>query len=156
MKKFSWGALAIIALGVIIALTPYTLFPVCRTAAITASDATAPMKCFWVARATLGNAGGVVFCGVVFLFVSTPGVRLGAALMLLFTGLLTALTPNALIGVCPGESMPCRIGTLPALSLLGLLTSFAAACIAVRAGKRMKPGACGAYRREFPHPESGL
>jgi hypothetical protein len=42
--------------------------------------------------------------------------------MLAFLAIAGALYPTVLIGVCPGATMPCRTGTLPALMILsGLL-----------------------------------
>ncbi|MFA5236719.1 MAG: DUF4418 family protein, partial [Methanoregula sp.] len=38
-------------------------------------------------------------------------------------GVVTVLIPTVLIGVCSAANAPCRIGTLPALILLGVLTT---------------------------------
>ena len=138
MKEISWGALLLIVLGCLIALTPYHLFPVCKATVPTASGGAVPMKCFWTARAVLGNGGMIAFAGLLLLFVKTPGVRLGAALAPFSAGLLAVMTPHGLIGVCPGETMACHMGTLPALTLLGSFAVLAAIGIAARAGKRMK------------------
>ena len=137
MKGVSWGAIFLIVLGLFTVLTPYSIFPVCQAAMPTASGGAVPMKCFWTARAAVGSGGMILFAGLLLLFVRTPGTRLGVALMLFAVGLFAILTPHTLIGVCPGEMMACHMGTLPALSLLGLLTLLAAAGVALRARKDM-------------------
>ena len=125
------------ALGLLVALTPYVLFTVCQTGVPTASGSFVPMKCFWTARASLGNGGLIVFSGLVLCIARHPGVRLGAALVTAAAGTLAILTPVWVIGVCPGGMMPCHMGTRPALILLGLLTVLAAALIALRARRDM-------------------
>jgi hypothetical protein len=122
VRRPSFAGLPFIALGLLIAATPYCLFPVCAGHVATASGAFLPMKCFWTARAALG-CGGVIACaGSIIALASSPGVRLGAVLALLPLGALVAAFPTVLIGVCPNEMMPCRMGTLPALCLLGTFT----------------------------------
>lgn len=123
--KYFW-ALLFLALGIAVMVVPETVFPVCSHKIQTASGGFIPMKCFWTARAELG-AGGLIACGGFFLACfSSPRIRAGIALMLLPAGLLTMLVPTWLIGVCPGETMPCHMGTQPALCLLGGVTILAA------------------------------
>ena len=138
MKVISWGTFVLVILGTLVVLTPYSVFPICQAAVSTASGGTVPMKCFWSARATLGNGGLIIAAGLLLFFAKHSGVRLGIALMLLPVGLLTILTPSVLIGVCAAETMPCHMGTLPALSLLGLLVMLTAAVIAFRSGKALR------------------
>ena len=135
---FSWGTFALVMLGTLVVLTPYYVFPVCQASVATAAGGTAPMKCFWSARAALGTGGLTIAAGLLLFFARYSGVRLGIALMLLPVGLLTILAPSALIGVCVTETMPCRMGTLPALSLLGLLVMLTAAVMAFRSGKALR------------------
>ncbi len=146
MKGFSWGALALLVLGLLITLTPQFVFPVCSAGVPTASGGVVPMKCFWTARAVLGDGAAIALSGLLLFFIKTPGVRLGAALLPLAAGALAVLTPHWLIGVCPGEMMACHMGTLPALTLLGLLAVLAAACVAGRARKNMAGPAGGGKR----------
>lgn len=127
----------VLLLGLLTALTPYYIFPVCQATVAAASGAAIPMKCFWMARAVLGQGMIVMFAGALLAFSSSPGVRLGASLMLLPVSLVTALLPTWLIGVCMNEAMPCHMGTLPALCLLSLFTALSAAAIAWKARKNM-------------------
>lgn len=141
MKGFSWGALILTVLGLLIAITPYAVFPVCAVTVPAAAGGIVPMKCFWTARAVLG-VGGIIACsGLLLFFIKNPAMRLGMAFAPFAAGLLTVLIPNKLIGVCPGAMMACRMGTLPALTLLGSLVMAAAVCIAVNAKKRLRPPA---------------
>jgi hypothetical protein len=142
VKRFSWGAVVTIALGALIVLAPYGLFPVCEAAVLTAAGGSVPMKCFWTARASLGNGGLAIAAGFLLLFAQNPGLRLGLASLVLAAGLLTVLAPTALIGVCRGETMPCHMGTLPALMLLGSLTMLAGAAMIFKAKKAMAGRAC--------------
>ncbi|MDR1657308.1 MAG: DUF4418 family protein [Deltaproteobacteria bacterium] len=76
------------------------------------------MVCYYTAKAELG-LGLLVILGALSLFISTDRrFRSGVYLMLSGASVLGGLFPTVLIGVCPGPSMPCRSGTLPALILL--------------------------------------
>jgi hypothetical protein len=120
-------ALPVIMLGLLTAAAPYCLFPVCAGHITAVNGAFVPMKCFWTAKAVLG-CGGVIACaGIIIALVPSPEVRLGAALTLLPLGALVAALPTVLVGICPNGMMPCRMGTLPALCLLGAFTAFAGA-----------------------------
>jgi hypothetical protein len=75
------------------------------------------MVCWYTWKAEIGT-GIAVIIGGLLLLVSGAGTRRGVFLMLAALGLVGGLFPTALIGVCPGASMPCRTGTLPALVIL--------------------------------------
>jgi hypothetical protein len=74
--------------------------------------------CFWTARAEAGLGGLIVFGAFLLLLSNSLERRSGISLMLAGSTVLGALIPTVLIGVCQQETMPCRIGTLPALLLL--------------------------------------
>ena len=140
MRRRLLVALPVIVLGFLIAAAPYCLFPVCTGRLTAASGALLPMKCFWTAKAALGCGGVIVCAGIIIALVSSPGVRLGAALTLLPVSALAAAFPTILIGVCANEMMPCRAGTLPALCLLGTFTGVTALIMALRLRKQMRDG----------------
>ena len=135
--RLSFGAMALIVLGVLVAVVPIVIFPVCEAGIATASGSSVPMKCFWTARASLGNGGLVALAGVLLLPGANHPFRLGVALMASFVGLLVILVPHQLVGVCPGEQMACHMGTLPALSLAGGLVILVAAGVAMRSGRAL-------------------
>jgi hypothetical protein len=83
------------------------------------------MVCFWTARAEEGLGLLVIFGGLL-LFSRSAERRMGISLMLAGAAVFGAAIPCALLGMCRGETMPCRAGTLPALLLLsGFLFFFA-------------------------------
>ena len=135
VTRISFGAVALVVLGLLIALVPLCLFPVCEAGIATASGGSVPMKCYWTARVSLGSGGLVAFAGVLLLLCAKHPFCLGVALMAIPAGLLVILAPTQLIGVCPGEQMACHMGTLPALSLLGGLVILVATGIAIRSGR---------------------
>lgn len=128
--KFAAGV--IIFLGLLTLVTPFWLFPVCTGTITTATGAVVPMKCFWTARIAASLGGAILFAGILLFFATRPGLRLGVALMLLPLGVVIILVPLYLVGVCPSEAMPCHMGTLPALVLLGSFVCLSAALIAWR------------------------
>lgn len=140
MKNRLFPACLFLALGLLIVATPYALFPVCPLSDAAASGAAMPMKCFWTARAALGLGLAVILPGGFLAFAPYPGLRLFLALALLTGGLLTAAVPLKIIGVCSSPMMPCRMGTLPALCLLGLFTGLGALAVAVKAWKALRAG----------------
>ena len=141
MNTFSWGAVLTVALGILVCLTPHYLFPVCETHIATAAGGAVPMKCFWTARASLGNGGLAVAAGCLLLLSNHAPFRFGVTLMLFFVGLVTILIPGLLIGVCASEIMSCHMGTLPALTLLGLILMITAVCMAFAARRGMSKSA---------------
>ncbi len=119
MKRSLFPGLLLLLTGGLIALTPQFLLPVCEGALSTAAGAFVPMKCFWTARAELGAGALVAFGGLACCLSGNPAVRLGVAAATAGAALLSIALPAWLVGVCGSESMPCRMGTLPALVLLG-------------------------------------
>jgi hypothetical protein len=81
------------------------------------------MKCGYTARAEAAVGALVILAGLTLL--ALPGSDARRAIGIIGTGLgaVTILIPTVLIGVCSAANAPCRIGTLPALVLLGVLTA---------------------------------
>ncbi|MDR2745521.1 MAG: DUF4418 family protein [Desulfovibrio sp.] len=131
-------ALPVIVLGFLIAATPYYLFPVCTGRITAVNGAFLPMKCFWTAKAALGCGGVIVCAGIIIALASSPGVCLGVALTLLPISALVTAFPTVHVGVCQNEMMPCRMGTLPALCLLGILTGVFALIMALWRHKQLR------------------
>lgn len=119
-KRLLTGFLFII-IGLLAAVGPYTVFPVCG-----AHDGKF-MKCRWTAQAELGLGLSIVFLGVVLLLFAARQLRIGISIGVFINSILVLLIPNVLIGVCGSVDMNCRILTLPALSILGVLSALIAA-----------------------------
>ena len=78
------------------------------------------MKCHWTSQAEIGIGSVIFVIGIFMLLMKSHFVRLGMSLSLIVIALLVAAIPTVLIGVCPGETMACHIGTLPGLLLLSV------------------------------------
>lgn len=126
MRQRLFPALLFVVLGLLIALTPWILFPVCEKTIQTVSGMQAPMKCFWTGKAASGAGGIIAVAGLFMALAASPAVRQGIALALLPVSLFVFLLPLHIIGVCAAETMPCRMGALPALEMLSTLTALAA------------------------------
>jgi hypothetical protein len=95
----------------------------------------AHMVCYYTARAELGVGLLVIFGSLALFFCFDSRFRAGVFLMLAGSSILGGLLPTWLIGVCPGASMPCRVGTLPALVVLSaFFLVFCLICLAINAG----------------------
>jgi len=129
----------IVLLGILILITPWYIFPICEAKGITShsmsqisetkgdsQSSSMPsgllMKCGYTAQAEEAVGIIVILAGLVLFAQKAEKYRkvLGGAIAGL--GIFTILIPTVLIGVCKASDAPCRIGTLPALVLLGTLT----------------------------------
>lgn len=126
----------LVILGVLVIATPWYIFPICEAQGITshsmssmsmgsAADSSAGtiMKCGYTARAEAAVGALIILAGITLL--ALPGRDARRAIGVIATGLgaVTISIPTVLIGVCSAANAPCRIGTLPALVLLGILTA---------------------------------
>lgn len=81
-----------------------------------------PMKCHWTARAGIAVALPLAGIGAL-LFLSRHGeTRRALAAIGLLLGVVTALLPTFLIGVCSHPGMPCNAVMKPTLVLAGIVT----------------------------------
>jgi hypothetical protein len=152
--RLATGILFII-LGLLIALGPYTIFPVCgeglsnylspssqestqmnnsmagSSNQSSMSSTSMTMKCHWTAQAELGIGFVIVVLGILLIVFSSGLVRLGLSLSLVPVGILALLIPNTLIGICDNVHMNCHAETLPALTILSGILIIAAAAYAV-------------------------
>ncbi|MFP3042780.1 DUF4418 family protein [Treponema primitia] len=108
-------AFLFIIIGLLIAIGPLTLFPVCEVMG------TMIMKCFWTARAELGIGLVIAILGALGLWFKSPQIRLGLGIGVFLNALLALLIPTVLIGVCDHGHASCRVLTLPALTVLSNL-----------------------------------
>jgi hypothetical protein len=132
----------LIVLGALIIVTPWYIFPICEVEGITshpessmsmgaASDTSAGtgagtiMKCGYTARAEAAVGALVILAGLTLLALPGRDARRALGVNVIGLGVVTVLIPTILIGVCSAANAPCRIGTLPALILLGVLTAIA-------------------------------
>lgn len=120
-NRLVFGILTII-IGLLIALGPQTVFPVCGVH----EHSEETMKCFWTARAELGAGILISLLGLFAALTDSIRIRIGLTAAVLLNGILALLLPTVLIGVCGSTRMGCRALSLPALSILsGLLIAIA-------------------------------
>jgi len=118
-----YGALLVL-LGIIIILTPWIIFPVCEmegSYVVTAAGAKLPMTCGWTARAETGIGALIVIAGGLLIARSTRETRQAVGIFTIAMGALVILFPTLLIGMCKVATHPCRMTTLPALEILGVI-----------------------------------
>lgn len=136
MKNRLLSGIAVAVLGLLIALVPFCIFPVCSKVIETAACGTVSMKCFWSGRAEIG-IGLLVLCGGIFLILFRSSLtRIGISVMTGLAGVLSFLIPNLLIGGCEMPTMPCRMTTFPALDVLSIVTVAVCAANAIYLWRR--------------------
>jgi hypothetical protein len=112
MKKRLVFGIPFIAIGLLIAFGPLTIFPVCKVMG------TMIMKCFWTARAEIGIGLIIAVLGILTLVFKSPQLRLGLEIAVFLNGLLALLIPTILIGVCEHGRASCQVLALPSLTVL--------------------------------------
>jgi hypothetical protein len=154
MRNKYISAFLCLGMGILYIAVPHTLLPVCEYAetamgghAAIASpmghSTQSHMACFWTARAELGLGMLIIFGGLLPALSNSIEQRLGITLMFAASSVLGAAIPAVLIGVCPGETMPCRAGTLPALLILSGLFFLFSLLNVLFLNKRRKAGGNG-------------
>jgi Domain of unknown function (DUF4418) len=119
----------LILLGVLVVLTPWFIFPVCEIKGVSDTgmadmnmNSGTHMKCWYTAEAETGVGALVILTGVALLALPGRVSRKTAGIIGGILGLIVILVPTVLVGICSTPDAPCRIGTLPALLLLGAVT----------------------------------
>ena len=146
MKNRLISGIVFLVFGLLIALGPQIVFPVCRipdlgeevtqqtseksmgmsdhnlgTTEGTAEGTTSmciPMKCHWTARAELGVGLLIALEGFLLILFGSRQIRFGLNAAIGLNGILALLFPTVLIGVCGSTRMNCRSLTFPALVII--------------------------------------
>lgn len=105
--------------GALILLTPYILFPVCTKQVETKAGGFLPMKCHWTAQAELGIGALILLGGMILLISKRAETQRFLSMLTAGLGIAAISLPTWLIGMCASAAMDCRVGTLPALVILG-------------------------------------
>jgi hypothetical protein len=128
-KRKAIPAFAFVAIGLLIALAPWTFAPVCEvhTAAhpnglwiVTSSNKTMPMPCGYTARAEIGVGAGVVAVGGMILFTTTASALSALAVVGIALGGVTIALPTILTKMCALSSHTCNTLTAPTLGVLAV------------------------------------
>jgi hypothetical protein len=110
-------------LGVVIAITPHYIFPVCEYSGMsveTAAGMLIPMRCLYTAYAETGVGAAIIAVGAIHMVSGQSETRKALSIVSAVLGILVILFPIYLIGVCRTPTMPCRTGTQPTLIVLGV------------------------------------
>lgn len=107
-------------IGILLAIGPYTIFPICK-------DAAMPMRCQTTAKAEVILGILTITIGVLLLIIKHIKLRILLNTLTIPVGILSFLFPNVITGVCSKMHMTCRSLSLPALSIISIaLIAFAA------------------------------
>ncbi len=114
-------------LGILVFLTPRLFFPVCGL-----EDNAFKIGGFWGHHGCHGTLRAVTVLSVILFFsgimtMMRPHKRmiLIASVSSIFVAIFLILFPTAITGICIMPTMPCRLGTLPALVFAAIVTSVA-------------------------------
>lgn len=127
-----------VILGLLIAITPWYLFPICGAGSSSAASSGMTMgtesshqmamtsgthmKCWYTGEAETGVGAILVLTGLALLVLQRRVPQKVFGILAIILGIGTVLIPTIIIGVCKAPDAPCRTGTLPALVLFGILT----------------------------------
>ncbi|MFH1328583.1 MAG: DUF4418 family protein [Candidatus Bathyarchaeota archaeon] len=124
-KAVGFG-IAGIVLGIIVAILPYYLLPVCGMAdppkmLETARGMFVPMKCSYMAGAEVALGSMIALVGAVLIVTRTSDAKRWVSFVGIILGIFVILVPWYLIGACMTPTMPCVVGTRPGLTVMGVL-----------------------------------
>jgi len=124
----------LVTVGILIAVGPWTLFPVCEAGdpplyVITQANKTLPMPCGYTARAELGVGSLISMGGIGLMLTTTPSSRRVFGFIGIGLGAFAILLPTSIIGVCANLTHNCVLETRPALILLGGVAAVASAYV---------------------------
>lgn len=134
--KISWPAIILIALGILLAVAPWTFAPVCEVNGMyaqLASGKTIPMPCGWTARAEIGLGALLVVAGVLLMIAKTNETKRIIGIFGAAIGVLTILFPTYITKMCALADHPCNLLTKPVLIILGVLVIIVSAYVAYSA-----------------------
>jgi hypothetical protein len=134
--KRAWVGISTV-LGVIVILIPWLLFPVCGHGRFAPPPGTLarPHGCDLTLAAETMLGIAAVIAGLLPLL-SSRGLRT-SAIATAIIGVFVILFPTVITGVCRSATMPCVMGTRPALVLAGalmVLNGIAGVLLATRSG----------------------
>lgn len=111
-------ALTLLVLGIILAVGPWVLFPICEVEGMLQPNGL-PMPCGFTARAEM-VAGSLLFIGGLLLFFAKSNeTKRVIAILSTAIGVWSVLIPVYLIGVCKNLDHPCVLETKPSLLIVG-------------------------------------
>ena len=117
-------ALVLVILGIIVAVIPKYIFPICESDDLGFFGSYSPiMQCFWFGRVELFLGALVVLCGLILFVRPAPESHFAIGALLIGLGLVIVMVSlNTVIGsVCGHTHSFCQIGTKPGERIAGSL-----------------------------------
>ena len=111
-------------LGLLAAIGPRTIFPVCSAAEM-------KMKCYYTANAELAVGIIAALIGIAIILIDKNKAKLVLSAVQAVLGLVIILIPTAIIGVCGSPMMHCVSTTKPALIVIGALVTVISVILAL-------------------------
>jgi hypothetical protein len=108
-------SIILVILGILMAVGPWTIFPVCNNGAST-------MVCHYTAEAEIVVGSLVTLLGLLLFLIKRSETLLIVGIAEAALGIWAILIPTYLIGICKGVSMECETVGGPVLVVLGGLT----------------------------------
>lgn len=108
MKKNKIAGLIYIFLGLFLAISPQTFFPVCE-------KMEKVMKCHWSAQAEIGVGIIIAVLGILLIVFKSKETQIALSLAGFISGIVSLLIPTLLIGGCKKPDMICRTHAFPAI-----------------------------------------
>lgn len=121
MKNKPAVGIITIVLGALVALIPQLIFPVCTGTIELMNGKTLFMKCHWTAMTELLVGILIVLDGILIIIFKKQETRLALSIILFLFGLTSLLISTLVIGMCETATMPCRIGTEPAIIVVSVI-----------------------------------
>lgn len=135
-KRLIYG-IVIFVLGILIAVAPFTILPVCgegkesetemsmeESTESTQTDMQMTtgsyMRCHWTALAERGIGLVIALMGILLLVPASGGFYQGISLGTALNGALAVSVPTVLIGTCANKHASCNMLAKPGLIILGL------------------------------------
>jgi hypothetical protein len=121
MKNKTTAGIIVVSLGVLIAIIPQAIFPVCTDKIELLNGKSLFMKCHWTAMTELLIGMLIVFDGILLIIFKKTETCIVLNIMLFLLGFTALLLPTTVIGMCESPAMPCGIGTEPALIVVSII-----------------------------------
>ncbi len=118
-NKLGWG---VAVSGLLIAITPTWLLPVCEGLLELVNGKIIPMRCHYTANAEILIGGIAAVTGLLMVYAKETETYQRLSNLVIVLGVSTVIAPLYLLPTCAHPDMACNIGTKPALLLLGGLT----------------------------------
>jgi hypothetical protein len=115
-KKFRIIGVVLLICGLLIAIGPWTVFPVCEYGNTT-------MKCHYTADAEIVVGVMIALLGLLLFFAKSAETKIVIGIAEVGLGVFAVLLVTSLTGMCPSTTMECHILAEPMLKILGIVVA---------------------------------